>query len=89
MGTLAVNSIHWFFIHWPGASPRFNALPARFRHKATGNLGKLLKEAAAAKARYAVILGDEVRAGNAAVKNLDTQAQIDVALADLDQRIGR
>ncbi|MGJ3232734.1 MAG: His/Gly/Thr/Pro-type tRNA ligase C-terminal domain-containing protein, partial [Oceanicaulis sp.] len=58
-------------------------LHARMSYKTTRNPGKLLKDAAACRARFAVMLGDEAQGGVAAVKHLDTGEQRDVPLDDL------
>jgi histidyl-tRNA synthetase len=47
----------------------------RFSYKTTRNVGKLLKEAGQANARFAVILDDAVANGQCSVKNLDTGEQ--------------
>ncbi|MCC7406764.1 MAG: ATP phosphoribosyltransferase regulatory subunit, partial [Phycisphaeraceae bacterium] len=56
---------------------------ARFSYKTSRNLGKLLKEASAARARVAVILDDSVTQGRVSVKDLGTGEQREVAMADL------
>ncbi|MDP7030333.1 MAG: histidine--tRNA ligase [Phycisphaerales bacterium] len=58
-------------------------LHTRHTWKATRNIGKQLKEAAANRARTAVILGDELKGGAVVVKDLDSGEQHDVPLADL------
>jgi len=58
-------------------------LHTRFSYKSTRNLGKLLKDASAAKARHVVILDDQVQQGVAAVKELATGEQSQVALDQL------
>ncbi len=66
-----------------GLHVRGSAHPAR-------NVGKLLGEAARARARFAVILGRELAAGCVVVKNLDTGEQDDsVPLDGLEERLGK
>ena len=60
---------------------------ARHSYKATRNVGKLLKEAGAAKARFAVILDDAVADDVASLKNLDKAEQAEAPIAELAQRI--
>ena len=69
------------------AQLRRAGLHARFSYKSTRNVGKLLKEADAARARFAVILDDESRGGVAALKNFSTGDQDEVAVDDLVERI--
>ncbi len=68
------------------AEQRFESLLATLRRadlhvrhssRATRNVGKLLGEAARARARCAVILGDELDQGNVVVKDLDSGEQFD------------
>jgi histidyl-tRNA synthetase len=47
----------------------------RHSYRSTRNVGKLLGEAGKARARLAIILGDELAEGKVAVKNLDTGEQ--------------
>jgi histidyl-tRNA synthetase len=56
-------------------------LHARSSWKATRNVGKLLGDAAKARARFAVILGGELAEGAVMVKDLDGGEQRKVALA--------
>lgn len=65
------------------AALRSQGLHARFSYKTTRNLGKLLKDAAASNARYAVILDDQTDQGLVALKDLSTGDQSQVALRDL------
>ena len=60
-------------------------LHVRQSYKTTRNVGKLLGDAAKCRARYAVILGNELAASppRVALKNLDSGEQVDVALNDL------
>ena len=60
---------------------------ARFSYKATRNIGKLLKEAGAVRARFAVILDDSVHSETASLKNLDSSEQVEAGFGDLAQRI--
>jgi histidyl-tRNA synthetase len=54
-----------------------------------GNLKRRMQKAGASGARYAIILGeDELARGQAAVKNLASGEQSDVALADLAKALG-
>lgn len=58
-------------------------LHARFSYKATRNVGKLLKEANAMKARYAVILDASATHGPVALKNLASGEQIEMPVPDI------
>ncbi|MHC4415104.1 MAG: histidine--tRNA ligase [Planctomycetota bacterium] len=70
------------------ASLRRAGLHVRHSHRETRNVGKLLGEAAKARARCAVILGDELAAGNVVVKDLDSGEQDDaVPLGGLAERL--
>ena len=60
---------------------------ARFSYKATRNVGKLLKEAGAVRARFAVILDDSVDSETASLKDLDNSEQVEAGFGDLAQRI--
>ncbi|MCZ6811499.1 MAG: His/Gly/Thr/Pro-type tRNA ligase C-terminal domain-containing protein, partial [Planctomycetota bacterium] len=62
---------------------RREGLHARHSYRSTRNVGKLLGEAAKARARFAVILGDELKDGNVVVKDLDAGKQENVKLDDL------
>jgi len=68
---------------------RDGGLHVRHTHKATRNVGKQLREAAAAGARQVVILGDELASGEVVLKNLDAGEQRTVRLADLVVALGR
>ena len=70
------------------AALRRAGLHARYSYRSTQNLGKLLKEATTARARYAVILDDGVQEGRANLKDLGTGEQEQVGLDDLVARIG-
>jgi histidyl-tRNA synthetase len=71
------------------ADLRRRGLHVRFTYRSTRNVGKLLKEASAARARYALILDDQADAGRAAIKDLVTGEQQELPLADLAARLGR
>ena len=80
------------------ADPRFAALLASLRRaglhvrhsdRSTRNVGKLLGEAAKARARYAVILGDELQEGCVAVKDLASGEQRNVPLERLEEELRR
>ena len=58
-------------------------LHARRSYKATKNVGKLLNEAAKSKARFALILGEELSRGEYIVKNLETKDQATLTQTDL------
>jgi len=60
---------------------------ARFSYKSTRNVGKLLKEAGAARARFAVILDDAVQDDTGSLKDMDSGEQIEAQFRDLAQRI--
>ncbi len=67
------------------ASLRSAGLHARHSYKATGNIGKLLKDAAACGARLAIIVESDTRA---TVKNLDSGAQqTDASLASIVESV--
>ncbi len=70
----------------PGVAARLRraGLHARMSYKTTRNVGKLLKDAEKARARFAVIVGEEVQ-----LKNLETGAQVAVAVGDLIENIQR
>lgn len=69
------------------ATLRDAGLHARFSYKPSRNLGKLLKDASAAQARFAVILDDQVQEDVALVKDLADGAQANVAFDQLPQRL--
>jgi len=60
---------------------------ARFSYKTSRNLGKLLKEAAASRARFAVILDDRIADGLCDVKDLDAGEQKRVPLDGLAEAL--
>ncbi len=64
---------------------RRGGLHARFSYKASRNVGKLLKDAVAAKARYAMIVGDTP--GSVQCKDLGSGEQVECALGDAVVRI--
>ena len=64
------------------ASLRRADLHVRYSSRTTRNVGKLLGEAAKARARCAVILGDELEQGNVVVKDLDSGEQFDAVPVD-------
>ncbi len=66
---------------------RRGGIHARFSYKTTRNLGKLLKEAGNARARYALILDDQAAEGAAGLKDLDSGEQATVQLDALVDRL--
>lgn len=66
---------------------RRSGLHARMTYKTTRNVGKLLKDATTARARFAVILDDQAQRGVVGLKNLDSGDQREVTLADLPAAI--
>lgn len=71
------------------ASLRRAGLHARMTYKTSRNAGKLLKDASAARAKFAVILDDQVTDGLVGLKDLDTGAQESVPLQTLADRLKR
>jgi len=69
------------------AALRTAGLHTRMSYKQTRNLGKLLKDAQKAKARFAVILDDTAADGTAQVKNLDTGEQRAVVIDALSEAL--
>jgi histidyl-tRNA synthetase len=70
------------------AALRRAGLHVRCSARATRNVGKLLGEAAKTRARLAIILGEELAAGNVAIKDLDSGEQDDaVPVAELAQQL--
>ncbi|MEX0654139.1 MAG: histidine--tRNA ligase [Phycisphaeraceae bacterium] len=69
------------------ASLRQAGVHARMSYRATRNVGKLLKEAGTARARFALILEDAAAEGVGQLKHLDTGEQEDVQLADVAARV--
>ena len=75
-------------------SPLVHALRAAGWHtrctaKSTRNVGKLLKEAGRVRARYAVILDEELQRGVVIVKDLDSGDQQEVELGELEAYLAR
>ncbi|WP_432798141.1 histidine--tRNA ligase [Poriferisphaera sp. WC338] len=83
---LAVSDTGADHIHALAADLRSRGLHARFSYKTTRNAGKLLKEAANANARFALLLGDESPT-TGQLKNLETQDQIDISLDTLAEHL--
>jgi histidyl-tRNA synthetase len=69
------------------ASLRRGGVHTRFSYKTTRNVGKLLKEAGSAKARFALILEDEAKEGMAQLKDLDTGDQTPIALSQVLEQV--
>ncbi|MHC4106960.1 MAG: histidine--tRNA ligase, partial [Planctomycetota bacterium] len=69
------------------ASLRRAGLHVRHSDRSTRNVGKLLGEAGKAKARFAVILGDELAEGCVAVKDLASGEQRNVPLERLEDEL--
>jgi histidyl-tRNA synthetase len=70
------------------AELREAGLHTRFTYKTTRNVGKLLKEAAGARARYAVIPDHQAGGEQCSLKDLDTGDQTDaVPLSELTSRV--
>lgn len=72
--------------HLPGLVAKLRRAGFHVRHsyRATRNVGKLLGDAGKCRARFAVILGDELKDNMAALKNLDGGEQNTVALDSLE-----
>jgi histidyl-tRNA synthetase len=62
-------------------------LHTRRSYKSTKNVGKLLTEAAKSKARFAIILGEELSRGEYIVKNLETKDQVTLQRSDLIEHL--
>ena len=71
------------------ASLRRDGFHVRHSYRTTHSVGKLLGEAARARARYAVILGDELAQGRVVVKDLDEGRQREVPIGELAAALGR
>lgn len=71
------------------AELRRAGLHARHSYRATKNVGKLLGEAGKARARFAVILGRELEAGNVVLKDLDSGEQREIPLDSLQDELLR
>jgi histidyl-tRNA synthetase len=71
------------------ASLRRDGLHVRHTYKSTRNVGKLLGDAGKCRARFAVILGKELneQPPRAALKNLDTGEQREIAISDLSSAL--
>lgn len=69
------------------ADLRRSGLHTRMSYKQTRNLGKLLKDAEKARARFAVILDDTAAEGQAQVKDLATGEQSPCAVTKLPKRL--
>ena len=67
------------------AELRRAGLHARMSYKSTRKMAKLMKDAEACRARFAVILDDNVTQGRVAVKDLAASQQTEVELAKLSQ----
>jgi len=70
------------------ASLRGAGLHARMSYRSTTNVGKLLKDAASANARFAVILDEQAAADHVAVKDMASGEQHEAPLAELAARLG-
>jgi len=64
-------------------SLRDAGLHVRHTFKATRNIGKQLKEASGHRARFAIILGDEIADNRVTVKDLDAGEQTELTFGDL------
>ncbi|MCH2136034.1 MAG: histidine--tRNA ligase [Phycisphaerales bacterium] len=62
---------------------RDSGLHVRHTHKATRNIGKQLREASGCRARFVLILGDELSQGQVVLKDLDGGTQQELPLADV------
>jgi histidyl-tRNA synthetase len=69
------------------ADLRRAGLHARSNWKATRHVGKLLGDAAKARARFAIILGAELAEGAVSVKDLDGGSQERVAMTELERHL--
>lgn len=67
---------------------RSKGLHVRFSYRSTRNLGKLMKEATAANARYTLILDQQVHEGRGELKNMDNGEQVGVELDRLTEVLG-
>ncbi|MCE9589780.1 MAG: histidine--tRNA ligase [Planctomycetes bacterium] len=65
------------------ADLRRAGLHTRFSYKASRSVGKLIKEASASRARFAVILDDHSAHGRVSLKNLDSGEQHVVSVEEL------
>lgn len=69
------------------AALRTSGVHCRFSYKSSRGLGKQLKQADSAGARYAVILGNRVAEGLAGLKHLESGEQAEVRIDDLASRL--
>ena len=69
------------------AQLRSKGLHVRFSYKTTRNVTKLLKEADATQARYAVILDDKIERNLADLKDFSTGKQIELPITQLAEKI--
>jgi len=69
------------------AQLRRAGIHARFSYKTTRNVGKLLKDATSTGARFAVILDDQAAQGRAALKDLKSGEQREVAFDALVEAV--
>jgi len=69
------------------AALRGAGLHTRFSYKSTRHIGKLLKDAAASRARHAVILDDQVGQGTVDLKDLTSGDQWRVSTDELPNRL--
>tara|TARA_Y100000589_G_C27173359_1_gene637700 strand:- start:490 stop:1713 length:1224 start_codon:yes stop_codon:yes gene_type:complete len=69
------------------AKLRLAGVHARYSYKATRNVGKLLKDAATARSRFALMLDDDATTGKAELKNMETGDQQMINIKDLQTLI--
>ncbi len=69
------------------AALRQAGLHARFSYKTTRNLGKLMKDADGAKARFTLVLDDKLQDDVATIKNMATGQQSEIKLSDIKAHI--
>ena len=69
------------------AELRLKGLHTRFSYKTTRNLGKLLKDADAMRARFALIVGEKIVQNQVTLKNLATGQQSEIPLSELHQHL--
>ena len=76
-------------VRLPGvlAELRSRGLHTRISYRSTRNLGKLLKEASAQRARYALILDDQAAHDRGQLKDLDSGEQEEVSLSEVVSRV--
>ena len=68
---------------------RADGMHVRHSYKATRNVGKLLADASKQRARFAVILGAELAAGQVQLKDLVSGEQRTVAVGELVRLLAR